>query len=119
MPVFLPKILQETAVYWAPDTVRGSVDDYGQPQWADPIEISVRWERKEQQMMDAEGNLFVSRAEVFVDRDLETRGVLMLGTLSTSVIQDDPKANENAWEIRRFEKFGNFKSTKFVRQAFL
>lgn len=114
--IFIPRILQSTAVYWAPSA---TLDDFGQPSWEEPIEIMVRWDESIKDMTDAEGETFQSRAQVFTDRDVKVKGVLYLGDLTTGMDHENPKNNDGAWEIRRFERTPNFKSTKFVRVAFL
>jgi len=61
----------------------------------------------------------MSQAKLIVDRDLVTKGVLMLGTLDDVVDSDNPKNNSGAWEILLFRKTPNFKGTKFIRNAYL
>ena len=111
----ITKMLKQKAVYWAPS----GLDEFGQPTWGSPVEISVRWEDKHEQFMDDDGERQLSRALVFVSQDVEVKGVLLLSVLDGSVIQDDPKANQDAWEIRKYDRLPNFKATEFLRSAFL
>jgi len=114
----ITKSLIQTAVYWAPG---GTVDGFGRPSYAAPIEISVRWIDATEQFLDSEGDTQLSRAIVMVGQDVELTGVLFLGLLTDLTSTTDPKANENAWEIRRYEKqpFPVNRVKEFFRQAFL
>ena len=108
-------MLRQTAVYWSPL----SVDEYGQPTWNAPVELAVRWEDKIEAFMDADGERQFSRAVVFVESDVILKGVLLLSALVDVDNLTDPKANEGAWEIRKFDKLPNLKNTEFLRTAFL
>lgn len=126
---FITRNLSQTAVYWG-----GPVQDgYGDFTYDDPVEISCRWEDKQQILGTITGNQIlgfqsVSRAVVYVDQDLDEDGMLMLGELTD--IEDsegdssgsyyDPRQLNNAYIIKRFEKtpvLGS--STEFLRRAFL
>lgn len=114
--------LNQTAVYWpmAGDASAGEdFDDYGQPVVGVAVEIDCRWEDVSEEFIDVTGTRQLSRAKVYVDRDVNVGGILMLGTLSDIVNADEPKTNEGAWEIRRFDKIPSFKGTKFVRTVYL
>lgn len=111
----ITRMRKQTAVYWPV----GSTNEYGQPVYGTPVEIEVRWEDKTEEFMDAEGETHMSKALVYVDREVDVGGVLLLGSLSSSVDQDDPKANDGAWEIRRYEALPNFKATEFLRTVYL
>ena len=112
----ITKMLKGTAVYWAPI----GRDKYGQPTWtSSPVQIKVRWQDVHEEFMDAEGDRQISIAKVFVGQDVVVKGVLLRGDLTSSVDQDDPKANDDAWEIRKFNRLPNFKETEFLRTAFL
>ena len=119
----ITRMLKQTAVYWPLANVESAggdaFDDYGQPLFTDPLEISVRWEDKAEEFLNAEGTRILSNAVVYVDQDVVVGGVLMLGELTDITDADVPKENENAWEIRRFDKLPNIKVTEFLRTAFL
>jgi len=115
--IFLPNAINQVAVYWAP--AAQTTDKYGQPLWAEPVQINVRWTDVSIQFLDSEGNTLMSTAEVNLDQDVEVGGVLFLGLLTALTDRDNPKENLNAWEIKRYEKLPTFKATKFWRAAFL
>ena len=118
----ITRMQRQTAVYWALEhNESGGVayDDYGQPQYIDPVEISCRWSDKIVQFIDFNGSEQVSKSKVFVDRDMVASEVLMLSELVDVTNLSNPKENDGAWEIRGFNSVPNFKATEFLRTAFL
>lgn len=118
----IKRMRKQKAVYWPPESSESAgddFDDYGQPQVSDPVEIDCRWEEVSEEFIDATGTRQMSRAKVYVDRDVKVGGILMLGILSDITDPVNPKKNENAWEIRRFEKFPDLKAKEYLRTAFL
>ena len=113
----LTKMLKQTAVWWPLTSV--GFDDYGQPIPSTPVEIKVRWEDVGEEFLDVRGTIQMSRARVYVDRDVELGGVLMLGELDSGVDEANPKENDNAWEIRRVEKLPNLRNTEYLRTCYL
>ena len=111
----ITRMLKQTGVYWAPS----DLDVYGKPTWDAPVEISVRWEDVVVEFMDPEGEIKLSTARVYVSQDVLVKGVLLLSSLTSSVDEDDPKANEGAYEIRRSEKLPNLRATEFLRTTYL
>jgi hypothetical protein len=113
---------KQTAVYWPPgseETGGRDYDDYGKPMYASPVEISCRWEDVVQEFVDTENEITFSQAIVYVDSDVRLRGVLFLGTLTDVNDLNNPKDNEGAWEIRRFDKLPNLRNTETLRTAYL
>ena len=113
----------QKAVYWAllgADSA-GVVDydDYGQPQYTDPVEINCRWEEITIEFLDSQGTRQLSNARVYVGQDVDIGGVLMLGELADVTDDDIPKENDNAWEIRRFEKLPTLRNRETLRTVFL
>ena len=119
----ITRMRKQTAVYWAllgADSA-GVVDydDYGQPQYTDPVEITVRWESVTVEFLDSQGTRQLSNAVVYSGEDLDLGGVLMLGELTDITDEDIPKENDDAWEIRRFDKLPNLRNTEILRTAYL
>lgn len=109
------KAMKQKAVYWGLSTL----DAFGKPMYEDPVEIDCRWEKVQEEFVDANGDRVISKAKLIVDRDLELKGVLWLGELEDLIETDDPKENDDAWEIRLFKKTPDFKGTKFIREVYL
>ncbi len=113
----IKKMLKQTAVYWSLASIE--YGDYGRPKITTPVEIKVRWEDGGEEFLDNSGTKQLSRARVYVDRDVEVGGILMLGELDSGVDESNPKTNDNAWEIRRFEKLPTLSAKQFLRTVYL
>lgn len=123
--VFLEDALNQRAVYWAP----GVINNEGQKDYGEPIEIACRWENIAEQFLDPDNNTQSSRAKVMVDQDLEMLGVLWLPPNSSNLSEGEaiaqltdettPFANAGAYEIRRFDRIPNWDADEFIRLAYL
>lgn len=111
------KMRKQTAVYWPPDD--GGFDKYGRPTVGTAEELTVRWEDVMEEFLDADGNTQMSMAKVYTGQDVELGGYLWLGELTDLTDQVDPRNNNGAFEIMRFEKLPTFKATEYLRTAFL
>lgn len=114
------RIQKQTCVYWAPaGSVSGGEDQdqYGSPQFTDPVELSCRWDDVAQKFTSPGGEELISRAKVLVD-GVEVGGVLMLGTLD-DVIDDDPLRNDGAYQIKRYDSTPDFKNRVTYYMAYL
>jgi hypothetical protein len=112
----ITKMRKQKAVYWPPSTRR---DQYGRPIAEAAVEIDCRWEDRTDEFITTTGERQLSNALVYVDRDIVLGGVLLLGTLDTVMDITDPKNNEGAFEVLRFDKMPNLKGTEFLRTAYL
>jgi hypothetical protein len=115
---FIKSVCVQTAVYWGNPRNGG----YGKTIFDDPVEISVRWDVKNELIMDADGNQVVSNAEILVTQDLEIGGFLYLGSLDDlSSDPADPLEEEvKTYEIKQFSKVSMPKSlTEFVRKVWV
>ena len=118
----ITRMRKQTAVWWPQQSaeVAGMDHDrFGQPQVSDPVQISVRWEDVSEEFIDSNNTRQLSRARVYVDRDMSVGDILMLGKLTDITDAVNPKENINAWEVRRFEKLPNIKNTEQLRTVFL
>ncbi len=119
----ISRMRKQTCVYWALRGVESGGEDYdefGQPQYTDPVQLACRWEVKTVEFLSPQGTQELSNAVVYVDQDVDVGGVLMLGELTDiDSSLTVPKQNEETWEIRRFEKLPNFRNTEFLRTVFL
>ena len=116
MGEFPNRNLHQTALYWASPTPNG----WGGSTWDDPVEVSCRWEQKQELFIDATGEEVRSQAVVFLSQDVDVGGYFMLGDLDD--ISSDTEAPDDvagAFEIRGFAKIPNIKATQFVRKVWL
>ena len=110
----------QTAVYWGSP----SSDGYGGMSFTTAIEILVRWENKTE-LIDRVGrkdtDAIISNAVVYCLQDLEENGWLFLGELDDldSASLTNPKEQENAYEIKKFEKIPSFKQDSIIRKVYL
>ena len=106
----------QRCIFWA---ITG-FDQYGQPTYDEPVDIDCRWEDEIQEYIDKDGNQKLSKSVVYVDRNMEVGGVLLLGSLDDSGIdEENPLINEGASEIMQFCKLPNLRNTETLRTAIL
>jgi len=114
----IARMCTQTAVYWGTPVA----DGYGGKDFADPVEISCRWENTTEKIMNSNGEEVVSRAQVFTTQDVDELGYLFLGDLDdlNSAEEADPMSADGAYEIKRFDKTPAMRSTtEFSRVAYL
>jgi hypothetical protein len=109
------RMLKQTAVYWAP----AGTGQTGETIYAEPIEIRCRWEDLQEQFIDGAGTTRVSKAKVYVDRDVGHGGYLFEGTFGDLTSHSDPHANDGAYEIMAYGKIPNMRAKRFLRYAML
>lgn len=120
------RMLRQNAVYWPP----GGNDEQGRPAPGEPELIKVRWEDRNDNFVDATGNLRTSRARVYTSKDVVLLGFLHLvpdPNIRTTVdlttymnsLPDDPSTVVNSFQIQGFGKEPNLRATKFLRFAML
>jgi hypothetical protein len=113
----ITKMLTQSAVYWSKDLIK--LDAFGQPRHASPAVIECRWEDTNEEIITADGTKVISRARVYVGQDVSLGGFLFLGAVQDLQFPNDPRKNENTFEIIRFEKLPNMKATEVLRTAYL
>jgi hypothetical protein len=113
----ITRVLRQDAVYWAPNSTLGYD---GKPEGFDaPIAVKVRWTDEEKFHVLESGTQVISQSEVMINIDVKKEGYLWLGDLSEVSGVTNPREQENAWEIMRFEKIPNLRATEFLRQAYM
>ncbi len=118
---FISRLCTQTAVYWGSPVE----DGYGGKTFADPVEISCRWEDTIELVSRVGSRLgeeVVSQARVYITQDVDEQGYLYLGTLDDldSDEEADPTTIEKAYSIVRFDKVPAMRSTnEFLRKAYL
>lgn len=115
MTDFVDRNMNQTAVYWT----LVSVDGFGKQTFAAPVELSVRWEQKQELFIDAEGNEKISQAVVATAVDVTLEGYLFLGELVDLDSSQDPLTQSGAYQIKGFSKIPSVKGTSFRRRAWL
>ena len=116
---FIERTCTQTAVYWGNPTEVGD----GSRTYDTPVEISCRWQDVVKVIVgDGIGEIEVSKAEVVVTEDLDTNGLLYLGTLDDldSADEENPEDIADAFIIKKFDRIPALGSTtEFFRKAYL
>lgn len=108
---FLARNLLQTATLWT----RGSVDSYGDPTFAAPVSLLVRWEQKTELFINVRGEERRSNSIVFLDRDVSIGDFLFLGTSTAT----DPTAVLEAQQVQDFRKIPSLNGMQYERRAIL
>ena len=109
--------LKQTAVFWANPVEDGQ----GGATFDEPVELSVRWEQKQELFADASGQERRSDAVVYVGRDVAVGEYLFLGGLDdlSTAEAGDPLIVTGAYEIKKFEKIPDLSTSRYVRKVWL
>ncbi len=107
----LTRNLRQTATLW----VFNGVDNAGDPSFATPVQVTVRWEDRTIEFIDPRGEKTVSKSVVYLSQDVTSGDFMVLGTDSTS----DPTGVVGAFEVRDFRKTPAIDGTNFERRALL
>jgi len=110
----IKKMRKQKAVWWK----KLSADEYGSATWDDPIEIDCRWDDHIGRVMDGKGELMMSKATVFVDREMSLGDKLRKGDMDS----DEPLTPADvttAYEIVGFEQIPTLKADKILYIAHL
>jgi len=111
------RLLNQTAVYWAP----GASDGEGGLSFTAGVEIDCRWEDKQIKYLDIQGETQVSQSVIWTDQDVSLKGYLFFGDLDdlNSAAEADPTEEDDAYEIKSFNKIPSVDGAQFERTAIL
>lgn len=108
---FLTKHFRQRATFWESTGVNSS----GDPSFATPKTIQVRWEERQTVFTNAAGEEASAGAVIFVGEDMKAGDFLFLGV---SIVAD-PTTVSNAREIQGWSKIPQLTGAMFERSAFL
>ncbi len=108
---FLTKYLKQRATFWEST----GVDNSGDPSFATPRTIKVRWEERQTVFTNAAGEEASAGAVIFVKEDMKAGDFLFLGVSATA----DPTTVTAAREIQGWSKIPQLAGAAFERVAFL
>lgn len=123
----ISKMRKQNAIYWPP----ALTDGFGRVSPGVLVELilgaanyRVRWEDVSEQFIDVAGTLHMSSALVYVPRlpdgsEVQVGGFLWLGDRVNLDSETDPRANENAFEVKKIELLPNLKNSESLRTAYL
>lgn len=109
--------LPQTVVYWAPK----AAGTYGRPSLATPVELAARWEDKQEQTIDGNGDVASSSATVFLAVPVLTGGAMLLGDLSDlgSGFPTNPKDDPRCHEIISVSVIPSLNASQSLTTAYL
>jgi hypothetical protein len=110
----IKRMRRQRAVYWK----RADPNEFGKFAFDDPIEIKCRWESHEGAVRNEKNELIMSKATVYVDREMFLGDRLKLGELESGT-PDDPSGDPLAMEIQGFEKLPNLRNRETLYTAHL
>jgi|GEM_PF-2493552 len=117
---FVDSVCVQTAVHWK----KGDPNEFGEYEFEDAVEVYCRWDGKQQQIVDENGDEIVSTAEILLDSQavVQTGDYLLLGdegSLETDQVNDPLKA-EKARRVKSIQETPLFQSTsEFVKVAYV
>lgn len=115
---YLTETHKQTMIYWA----NPITDGFGGYTYTAPVDITGRWEEKQELFLDTEGKEILSRAMVYLSQDVSLGGFLYLGALAdlaSSIDETHPKNVDGSFEIRQFTKIPDVEGISFERKAIL
>lgn len=106
--------LNQTAIYWSP----GIGDGFGSVVYGPAVEIICRWQDVAVLFRSSDGEEKTSSAVVYVDRVLQIKGMIVLGSLTDELAYSDPIAAE-AREIRQVGVSPSLRADKQLNKVYL
>src|SRR5690606_12008808 len=94
-----------------------SRDVHGEPTFASPVELDVRWEYRNTEEIDPQGNTIVTNALAVVDRDLSVDDCMWLGELADWLGTGTGVVEAEIMRVASFSKIPDVKGRHYRRVA--
>ena len=107
----ITRMRKQVGVYWQ----FKAYDLAGNPTLYPPVPFQCRWVDEQTNYSDKNGEQRISKATVYVDRDMPLDSFIFLGAMANA--PQYPKDVVGAVQIRSFSKTPNFKNTEYLRVA--
>jgi len=91
----ISRVQKETLVYW-PLT---EFERTGEPIWGAPEEMTCRWDSCSRQVIAANDSAIFPKHEIITEKLLVVGGLVRRGTLADTAYWENPKDNQDAFEI--------------------
>lgn len=108
---YLTQNLRQTATLWS----KSGKDASGDPTFAAPKSIKIRWEDRNAVFTNLAGEEGAARSVIFLAEDVKAGDFLFLGTSAVA----DPTTVVGAEEVKGFSKIPELVGPGFQRMAFL
>lgn len=112
----IKRMRRQAAVYW--EKKSAPADEFGTRDFEAPVEIKCRWEDKDGEVRNKEGEILNSAATVYVDREVKVGDKLKFGSVDSET-PDDPLGDPEAYDVIGFEKTPNLKARENLLVAYL
>ncbi|MCK9281388.1 MAG: hypothetical protein M0P71_12255 [Melioribacteraceae bacterium] len=93
-------------------------DGVGWHTFDDPVLVDVRWEDKQKEFIDANGETKLSNSVVYIGQDVAVNSFLALGDYTDS-IYDNPADVDSAFKVSLFTKIPNVRGSTFLATCYL
>lgn len=112
---------KQICVYWGVDYSSAAYDEFGQSILLPAVQLKCRWQDVIEEFVDAKGAPRISNSKIFTGIDIVPGGYLKLCSLSdlSSAGNSDPRVEDAAWEVKRFDKMPTLKGNKFLRTSYV
>lgn len=120
--------LYQTCLYWA----KVGSDAYGKPVYADytnPAQVAVRWEDKQQEILDSQGRKVIARAYVLTITPMQPGSLLFLGTTGPNTALADwqalpgypipPTSIQGGKEVLMVRTTPDLKAASYIYEVFM
>lgn len=116
----LSRLLNQTAVYWAPGAVGGD----GNRTYASGIEVTVRWQNRREEFTNAAGKKELSQAIIYFDGSgtaIVLGGRLFLGSLTDMTAGEiaDPRLVNLSYRVKQNDVSPSVDASQSLRKAIL
>lgn len=111
------KYLTDTAVLWP---VTG-YNAYNELTFSTGVEISVRWEDRDELFVSKDGKELVSRAILHVNQDIVPDSFMYLGVLTdlSTAEKANPKLVQDAYAVKAFKSLKSVTGKDTLRKVYL
>ena len=110
----IKRMRKQSAVWWA----ETGTDHYGERTFAAPVQIKCRWEDRVGEYMNAKGETSMSKATVYVDREMNLGDYLKRGDLDSNT-PGNPATDPLAMPIQAFDRIPDLKNREVLLTAHL
>lgn len=108
------RMRRQKAVWWE----RGTPNEYGEFDYAGPLEIDCRWDDSAQEFRNTRGEKALSEAVVYVDRLMKIGDQLRKGEMESDT-PVSPIGEQDTFEIQGFDQTPTLKADKTLFTAHL
>lgn len=91
----ISKVQRDTLTYWA----YAGADRYGEPTYANPIQMKCRWDDCRKQVFMEDGSPVFTKIELITAKPLAVKGMVRKGKLTGQEHQANPRTLSDTHEI--------------------